>query len=155
MSSNFVSSQLAKNLREVFFGGNWTFSNMKQHLEDVTWEQAIKKIKHFNTISTLVYHSGYYVDVLIKILNGEKLESKDEYSFMVPLIKNEEDWQSLIRTLFHNVEVASALLEKLPDSKLQETFVAEKYGNYYRNIAGIIEHTHYHLGQIVMVKKML
>jgi len=31
----------------------------------------------------------------------------------------------------------------------------EKYGNYYRNFHGIIEHCHYHLGQIVLIKKML
>jgi hypothetical protein len=30
-----------------------------------------------------------------------------------------------------------------------------KYGNYYRNLHGIIEHTHYHLGQIVLIKKLL
>jgi hypothetical protein len=29
----------------------------------------------------------------------------------------------------------------------------EKYGNYYRNIHGIIEHIHYHLGQIVLIEK--
>jgi hypothetical protein len=43
----------------------------------------------------------------------------------------------------------------LPESKLAETFSDEKYGNYYRNIHGIIEHTHYHLGQIVLIKKIL
>jgi len=43
----------------------------------------------------------------------------------------------------------------LPESKLSETFLDEKYGNYYRNIHGIIEHTHYHLAQIVLIKKLL
>ncbi len=44
-------------------------------------------------------------------------------------------------------------IEQLPESKLWETFSDEKYGNYYRNIHGIIEHIHYHLGQIVLIKK--
>ena len=38
---------------------------------------------------------------------------------------------------------------------LWETFADEKYGHYYRNLHGIIEHTHYHLGQIVLIKKLL
>jgi len=47
------------------------------------------------------------------------------------------------------------LTEALPESRLQETFADEKYGNYYRNLHGLIEHTHYHLGQIVLIKKLL
>jgi hypothetical protein len=31
--------------------------------------------------------------------------------------------------------------------------VEEKYGSVLRNIMGVIEHTHYHLGQIVLLKK--
>ena len=31
----------------------------------------------------------------------------------------------------------------------------EKYGNYFRNLTGIIEHLHYHLGQIVLIKKLI
>ena len=33
-------------------------------------------------------------------------------------------------------------------------FFHEKYGNYYRNLHGVIEHAHYHLGQIALIKKM-
>ena len=47
------------------------------------------------------------------------------------------------------------LIEQMPESMLWETFCDEKYGNYYRNIHGVIEHIHYHLGQIVLIKKML
>ena len=31
----------------------------------------------------------------------------------------------------------------------------EKYGTYYRNFHGLIEHAHYHLGQIVLIKKLV
>jgi len=33
--------------------------------------------------------------------------------------------------------------------------VEEKYGNYQRNIDGMIEHSYYHLAQIVVIKKIL
>jgi hypothetical protein len=54
-----------------------------------------------------------------------------------------------------DAEKFAALVENMPDSKLAETFVNKKYGTYYRNLHGIIEHTHYHLGQIVLIKKIL
>jgi hypothetical protein len=54
-----------------------------------------------------------------------------------------------------DAETFAGLIERLPESRLGETFADEKYGNYYRNIQGVIEHTHYHLGQIVLLKKLL
>ena len=46
-------------------------------------------------------------------------------------------------------------VKTLEDEILHQTFVDEKYGNYYRNLVGIIEHGYYHLGQIVILKKIL
>jgi hypothetical protein len=49
----------------------------------------------------------------------------------------------------------ATLVEALPEAQLWEDFGDPKYGNYYRNIQGIIEHCHYHLGQIALVKKLV
>jgi hypothetical protein len=54
-----------------------------------------------------------------------------------------------------DAENFAILIECLPERMLWEDFADNKYGNYYRNIHGIIEHNHYHLGQIVLVKKIL
>ena len=43
----------------------------------------------------------------------------------------------------------------MPEKKLWEPFGDGKYGDYFRNIQGVIEHAHYHLGQIVLVKKLI
>jgi len=50
------------------------------------------------------------------------------------------------------LKIFASLVEQLPQSKLSEIFAEEKYGNYYQNIHGIIEHSHYHIGQIVLIK---
>ena len=47
------------------------------------------------------------------------------------------------------------MLEKLPENRLWENIADPKYGDYYRNIQGIIEHNHYHLGQIALMKKIV
>ncbi|MFT4660247.1 MAG: hypothetical protein ACI8XB_000508 [Patiriisocius sp.] len=52
-----------------------------------------------------------------------------------------------------DVEKFSSNIEKLSDQKMSDHFVDEKYGSYYRNLNGIIEHAHYHLGQIILIKK--
>ena len=149
------SQQIAKQIREIHFGGNWTASCLKEHLKDVTWQQATRQVYNFNSIASLVFHIHYYIDVVLKVLNGEKLNASDKYSFNVPPINNQEDWELLLDKVWKDAERFALLIEQIPESKLSETFIDEKYGNYYRNLHGIIEHTHYHLGQIVLIKKII
>ncbi len=149
------TAQIAKHFREVHFGGNWTSVNLKDNLADVTWQQAIAQVYSINTIATLVYHMNYYVSAVAKVLQGGPLDAKDKYSFDHPPIHSQEDWEKLLEKTWTDAEIFAGLIERLPESKLEETFVDEKYGNYYRNIHGIIEHIHYHLGQIVLIKKIL
>lgn len=150
-----LTKQIANHFKEVYFGGNWTDVNLKDVLSDVSWQQAIGKIHSFNTIAALVYHINYFVSAILNVLEGEQLNAHDKFSFDVPEIKSLEDWQKLVDKLFSDAEKTATLIEQLPSSKLWEIFSEEKYGNYYRNINGIIEHTHYHLGQIVLIKKLL
>jgi len=150
-----LATQLAKHIREVHFGGNWTSSNLKDNLEGVTWQQATVQVSSLNTIAALVYHINYYICAVVKVLQGEPLNAKDIYSFDHPPIRSKEDWENLLDKTWADAENFASLVGELPEHMLWENFTDEKYGSYYRNIQGIIEHTHYHLGQIVVIKKML
>jgi hypothetical protein len=150
-----LTAQIAKHFRDVHFGKNWTSVNLKETLADITWQQATTKIYSLNTIATLVFHINYYVSAVTKVLQGEPLTAHDKYSFDLSPIQSQEDWENLLKKTWSDAENFARLIEQLPESKLAETFSDEKYGNYYRNIHGIIEHTHYHLGQIVLIKKIL
>ena len=61
----------------------------------------------------------------------------------------------MVDKTWDEAEQLARLVEQLPDEILQENFVDVKYGSYFRNLMGILEHTHYHLGQITFLKKML
>lgn len=150
-----LSSHLAKHLREVNFGGNWTSVNLKDTLADVTWEQATTEVYSFNTIAALVYHINYYISAVLKVLQCEPLNASDKFSFDHPPILSQEQWLDLLRKTWLEADNFTALVEQLPENRLWENFTDEKYGSYYRNIQGIIEHTHYHLGQIVLIKKII
>lgn len=146
---------IAKHLRELYFGDNWTCSDFKTHLKDVTWQQAVTKVQNFNTIATLVYHTGYYISRVLKVLQKNPLEAKDTESFTHPPIQSKQDWERLLQQTWTDVETFAIVIEQLPDDILDKEFVSSKYGNYFRNLNGIIEHSYYHLGQIVMLKKLL
>jgi hypothetical protein len=150
-----ITSQLAKHLREVYVGGNWTYSNFKDNLKDVTWQQATTSVYSFNTIATLVYHTNYYVQAVTRVLRKEPINAKDENSFETPPILSQEDWETFLEKTWTDAETLASLVEQLPENRLWEDFSENKYGNYYRNISGVIEHNHYHLGQIALIKKIL
>ena len=150
-----LPQQTAKHFRDVHFGGNWTSVNLKETLADISWQQAVTKIHDLNTIAALVYHINYYVSAVLKVLQGEPLKASDKFSFDLPQIQSEADWENLLNKTWSDAENFTKLLEQLPESRFDEIFTDEKYGNYYRNMHGIIEHTHYHLGQIMIIKKIL
>lgn len=150
-----LTAQIAKHIRELYFGGNWTGSNLKDNLADVTWQQATTQVYSLNTIVAMVYHMNYFVDAIVRVLKGGPLEAHDKFSFDHPPVQSQEDWEKMLDKTWNDAEKFASLVEQLPESILWENFSGEKYGNYYRNIHGVIEHTHYHLGQIVLVRKIL
>jgi hypothetical protein len=150
-----LQQHIAKHFRDVHFGGNWTTVNVKDALAGVTWQQSITKVHDLNTIATLLFHVNYFVAAALQVLKGGPLDAHDKYSFDHPPISSQADWQRMVDKALDEAEQFAALVEQLPEEKLWADFTDPKYGTYYRNIHGIIEHTHYHLGQIVVIKKML
>ncbi len=149
------ASLIAKHLREVHVGGNWTVSNLKDQLADVTWQQATTQVKDMNTIAKLVFHINYFVSVVIPVLQGKPLVASDKYAFDVPEITSDEEWRNLVDKAMADAETLAVLIEGLSDEQLAEDFYDAKWKSYYFNLQGIVEHTHYHLGQIALIKKLV
>lgn len=150
-----LPEQLAKHIRDVYFGGNWTGVSLKESVEDLSWQQATTQLYSFNTIAKLVFHINYYVSVVLKVLQGEALHASDKYSFDLPSIESEDDWKNLQNKAWSDARLFADLVEKLPEHKLEEPFAGGQYGTYFRNIEGVAEHVHYHLGQVVIIKKII
>lgn len=150
-----ISLQIAKHLRDIHFGGNWTSVNLKEQVTGINWQQATTKIYNLNSIAQLLYHINYYVAAQLKVLQGKPLDAHDTFSFYCPPIQSQNDWDKLCNKAFEDANNLANLIEVLPDEQLWQNFEQEKYGNYYRNLHGMIEHCHYHLGQISLIKKII
>lgn len=150
------SKQMASRLREVILNGKWiSNTNYKDQLDDVNWEQATTKIGSLNTLAALTFHINYYIAGINYFFESGKLEIRDKFSFDLPTIRSEEDWESLRNSLYKNADRFSKYVEQLSDDELEKDFIDPKYGSYLRNIDGMIEHSYYHLGQVVLIKKMI
>jgi hypothetical protein len=151
-----TSLSLAIRIREVLLNGKWIANtNFKEHIVGLTWELAIKKVNNLNSIAMLTFHINYYVEGVLHVLQGGDLTIKDQYSFDIPKIASEADWQNMIDVFLRNAENLAKEVENLDEKVLISTFVQEKYGTYIRNIEAVIEHSYYHLGQVSLIKKMV
>ncbi len=148
-------THLAKHFKEFYFGVNWTWANLNDTLSDVTYLEAQQKVSSLNSILGLTYHIHYYYLTAIKVLQGGPVEGSDKFSFDHPVINSQSEWLEFKKTVFDQADLFISLLSQLEESKLWETFGEEKYGDYYRNLVGTLEHSHYHLGQITIIKKLI
>lgn len=150
--SSFITSRL----KEVLLDGRWIANtNYKEQLLSVNWEQANYKIGNLNTIAALTYHVNYYLGGLLKAFETGKLEISDKYSFEAPPIGSEADWAKRVNGFIENSEKFVSYVGSMDDAVFDQPFVDEKYGTYWRNIEGVIEHSYYHLGQISLIRKLI
>lgn len=91
---------------------------------------------------------------LLNAFENGKLEISDKYSFDLPPIIAEADWNKLVADFLNNSEKFASKVELMDDRYFDQPFIDEKYGTFSRNIEGVIEHSYYHLGQISLIKKM-
>lgn len=147
--------RLANQFNAAYFGKNWTAANFKTTLNQVTLAQATQKIGNLNTILVLTYHIHYYVKGTTNVFKGSTLDIRDKYSFNHPNLNTETEWQTFLNTIWEEAKQFENHVKNLDDTILDTIFVEEKYGTYYRNITGIIEHTYYHVGQIALLKKLI
>lgn len=148
--------EIANRFREIILNGTWVANtNYKDQLENLDWKIAVRSLENLNTIAVLAQHIHYYIKGINQVFKGGTLDIKDKFSFDFPPIQSQQEWDSFLNKFWNDSEEFAFLIEQMPNEKLDEGFVNEKYGSYRRNIDAMIEHSYYHLGQIVLLKKLL
>lgn len=150
------SKQLANRLQEVLLDGHWIANtNYWELISDISIEEATTTLGKHNSIALLIFHVNYYLDGLLHAFNTGRLEIRDAFSFDMPSLESEDQWQSLKETFHSNAQKFVKAVEDFSQDTLEGPFIEEQYGNYRRNIEGVIEHSYYHMGQIALIKKLL
>ncbi len=150
-----VAEQIAQHLIDVHEGDNWTEVNIRNTLSDVSIEEA-KPITAIsaNSIAALLHHITFYSNIIIERLKGNDREIGEANGFDVPPLQGEADWLQLKEENMRAAHNLATVIRQLPDEKLHEPILPGK-ASVYKTLHGVIEHAHYHLGQIVLIKKCL
>jgi hypothetical protein len=150
------SQQLADRFREVILSGTFIANtNYRHQLDDTSWQLATTPVASLNTIATLAQHIHYYIAGVLQVLRGGPLDIKDKFSFDFAPVTTQQQWDDILTGLWTDAEAFAQLVAQLPPEQLEIPFTDPKYGTYHRNIDAMIEHCYYHLGQIVLIKKLL
>ena len=94
-------------------------------------------------------------DKEIQVFAGGTLDIKDKYSFDFPPIISKAQWETFLQQFWKDAETFALQVEQLSEEQLNVDFTNPNYGSYYRNIDGMIEHSYYHLGQIILINKLI
>ncbi len=156
MSTISQNKALAARLQEVLLDGHWVANtNLKEQLLHITHPQATTRIAGLHTIAELTWHINYYLSGILRAFQTGTLDIHDKYSFDCPLVGSETEWHNLRNELIRNAEGFTQAVAQMPPTQLSAPFIQEKYGDYQRNINGMIEHCYYHLGQMVLIRKLM
>ncbi len=148
-----IAKQLALHLEKLHFGGSYTGPSLSELLADVDWQQAVRKKGDTHSIAELLYHIHYYVAAVLQVVQGGPLEASDRYSFDMPPVAGASDWAALKETAWRDARTLSDLLSGWSDEQLSTPFADGKYGDIFRNILTLLEHSQYHTGQISLLRK--
>ena len=151
-----IGITLAESLREVLLDGKWvTGTNIKDEIKDLDWKTATIKIDHLNSIADLTFHIDYYLAGVLKVFEGGELEIRDNFSFDYKPIESQQEWEQLIDKFCRDAEKFAEAVATMTNDELDQNFVKKEYRNYFRNIMLMSEHSYYHLGQIMLIKKLI
>ena len=150
-----ITSQIAQALLEVTEGGNWTDSNVADTIKDVSVEEATHRTEASpNTIASLIHHLSYWNRVMIQRINGIKVDIPDSNGFDMPVLRTDQDWGNLKKDHFASAKELADVIVTVDATRLEQP-ILEGYSSVYKNLQGTVEHIHYHLGQILIVKKLV
>ncbi|REH01136.1 DinB family protein [Flavobacterium aquicola] len=149
------SKRISKLYQSIYNGNPWLEVTLENTLKDVTAEQAYRKINpNLNTIWEIVHHLIQWRKNILRRVQGETIITPD-HNYFVPIIDpSEVAWAQSLQTLAKSQESWNAFFEEFDDADFDKIYVNNNH-TYYEHIHGIIQHDTYHLGQIVILKKML
>lgn len=150
------SERLADQLKRAFDGLAWHGPGLKEALEGVTVGQALARpLPSLHTIWELVAHIAGWEGVVARRLNGEAVAEPGEGDFPpAPPSATTADWQAFQERIHDAHERLTARMAALTEDDLRRRIDEKPYPAWFM-CHGSIAHALYHVGQIVLLKRLL
>jgi uncharacterized damage-inducible protein DinB len=140
---------------KLYQGSPWIDVNIKETLKDITAVQASKRVlKDCNTIWEITNHLVQWRLNVLQRVQG-KIMTTPAHNYIQRITENsDEAWAATLDQFSDTQEEWNRFLLALKEEDLEKVYPVNEM-TYYEHIQGIIQHDAYHLGQIVLLKKLL
>ena len=150
-----IAEHIARHLRDVYAGQNWTEVNLQTTLEDITYEEASQVTPaSVNTIAGLVHHLAFWNRVMAQRIAGIRVEIPESNGYDSSQLTDADHWHNLKKDCFQSGKHLADVISVLSADQLQQE-ILPGYPTAYKSLQGCVEHVHYHLGQIVILKQLV
>ena len=145
---------IAKLLGDHFNGNPWIDITILGELKSLTAKQAAAKTGDLNSIWEIVNHMISWRKALISRVKGKTVKYSDNNFISEVKDKSPAAWKKTISNFRKSQEDITGFLVRSDDSLLETISPTSGY-TYYELVMAILLHDSYHLGQIVLIKKLL
>ena len=147
---------LATRQDEIWAGDPWYGSNIRSGLSGINAIQATHRVSSQHNVAEILHHMIQWKKFVLEKLKGNHhfdiaLNSEDDWKQIDQLDNN--SWKQMLET-FEQVSTALVAQIKSNDDRLLNNIVPGRKYSYSKLIEGIRDHDIYHLGQIVIMKKI-
>ena len=150
-----IADQIAQHVIDVHEGNNWTEVSLAATLQDVTLAEATTHTAASpNTIAGLLHHLTFWNRVMVRRSQGVATAIDAANGFAGPTPQTDADWAALQADNLVSAHELAAAIRKVSDTQLEEP-IMPSYSSAYKNLQGSVEHIHYHLGQLVILKNLV
>jgi uncharacterized damage-inducible protein DinB len=149
------TKRISKLFSDLYDGDAWIDVTIVGTLKNVNSGQAFSRpIANLNTIWEIVNHLISWRETVLKRMKGEIVEEPEKNFFETVKNNSEDAWSSTLKRFEESQQMWMEFLSKFNNQDMGKFYVQSKY-TYYDMIHGILQHDTYHLGQVVMLKKIV
>jgi uncharacterized damage-inducible protein DinB len=144
-------SRITDQLHRAYRGPAWHGPSLKAILTEVSPDRAaVRPASGAHSIREIVLHITAWLRIA-----RERLTAQD-----ARLVRDEEDWPEpdspwaeTLAALEREERALEEAILRFPDERLQERAPAAEPQTYYVLLHGVVQHTLYHAGQIILLNK--
>lgn len=143
-----------KLFNDHYDGDPWIEVNLQGTLEHITAAVASQKVGSLNSIWQIVNHIISWREALLKRIQNEHVPSPENNFIETITDVTPEAWNHTMKRLQVSQDKLLSYLAEKELMNLDEKPLEGQYSRY-ELIVGILQHDVYHLGQVVLIKKII
>lgn len=149
------TDRILKSFEDLFSGDPWLDVNLMDTIDGIPARQASRRIAPGrNTIREILHHVVQWRMTVLQRIQGEEVSSPD-HNYLLPIEDSSEaGWEETIDQLKRSQEKWTYFLRTWDQKEFDTVYPGNKM-TYYEHVQGILQHDSYHLGQVVLLSKLV